>query len=422
MIRLIVLHPIDSLISSSFPSFLHPEIVQHVLHFFLHSVAPHSASPIETHPISTTSFPRFPFFIPSPRTISLFNGTQSVPLLQVSVSTVSPFHTQNSPRPSGKWQVVRSLQRRPSSTRDVVKVEEPNAQPCAESPESPFLSPASFGSGETALWSRLLARSDDPLEKSQLLLSLAALIRWESKQKPVTPAVLERFLREEEKTIEKEVEDLAGNEESAPLLIRVALDSLESVWNSTNSKSKEARREWLESLLESRFSALRSLLDSVQSTSSAIRMPLTRVLMFLRASAPILFDSPPSARQLAFVPSLFTPAEIFWRKVITDAAILRAKSDVLNSAEIEDREKLGIYRIPSNNSAEFAPIFENALFSRFYVGFSVWFHDRPRFICSIAADCAVPRQASHSRGASASWTGCGRFRCCRRFHWMNEFG
>ena len=144
--------------------------------------------------------------------------------------------------------------------------------------------------------------------------------------------------------------------------------------------------------------------------------------MFLRASAPILFDSPPAARQLAFVPSLFTPAEIFWRKVVTDAAILRAKNDVLNSAEIEDREKLGIYRIPSNNSAEFAPIFENALFSRFYVGFSVWFHDRPRFICSIAADCAVPRQASHSRGASASWTGCGRFRCCRRFHWMNEFG
>ena len=91
----IVLHPIDSLISFSFPSFLHPEIVQHVLHFFLHSVDPHSASPIETHPISTSSFPRFPFFTPSPRTISLFNGTQSVPLLQVSVSTVSPFHVGN---------------------------------------------------------------------------------------------------------------------------------------------------------------------------------------------------------------------------------------------------------------------------------------------------------------------------------------
>ena len=56
-----------------------------------------------------------------------------------------------------------------------------------------------------------MARSEDPLEKSQLFLSLAALIRWESKQKPASPAVLERFLREEEKTIDLDFNSKLGD-------------------------------------------------------------------------------------------------------------------------------------------------------------------------------------------------------------------
>ena len=270
--------------------------------------------------------------------------------------------------------MVRTLQRRPSSTRDVVKVEEPGAQPCAETPESPFLELDSIGDGESALWSRLLAQSADSLESAQLLLLLAALVRWETRQNSPGTAVLSHFLAEKGDLIAREAGALAGSEDGAPLVARIAVEALASVWAFSNSESKEAREAWLDGLLQSRFSALKSLLEATQATSGALRAALTRALLFLRASAAFLFGAPAVPRQLAFVPSLFAPAELFWRTAITDASLLRAQSEVLNSADPEDRAKLGIYRIPSNDSAEFAPLFESALFSRFYVGVPRGFH------------------------------------------------
>ena len=200
-----------------------------------------------------------------------------------------------------------------------------------------------------------------------------------------------------------------ANGESAPLLVRITLDSLEAVRSRTKSQSIESEQNWVDFVLHARFASLRSLLQSTELTSSLLRTPLTRVLMFLRACEAFLFDSPPASRQLAFVPSLFAASELFWRKVITDSSLLRAESELRNSQDSDEREKLGLYRLPEPTTAEFPLVFANALFSQFYVGFRGGLHDRPRFICCIDTDCAVPRPERISRGSRRFWSDCGRF-------------
>ena len=259
------------------------------------------------------------------------------------------------------------MKRKPSRTRDIAACEESGSE-CLEEPLSTNVSP--FECFDNSLWLVLYHGTTDSSLRCQLLLCLLALLkadeRRRSSQQESSKSLFD-FIRTGKESLISELSTLLRTADGSPQTMQIALSTLLKLRQILGNETPFSISSLFTEALCARLQALKDILETPAPSCPSLRPSLTRTLMFLRSCSSLLFDPIPDGGQPLRSARIFLRVELDWRALITNTLLLREDSEVLNSSIIEDREGMGVYRIPKENCPEREMIFGGAIFSQFYV-------------------------------------------------------